>query len=315
MINAIFDCDPGHDDAIALMVALAHPEKINILGLTTVAGNQTLEKVTDNLLKVIDHLGFEFEVAAGFAAPLCRDPEPQPAAHGVSGMDGPLLAEAKSHVCGEHACEFMRRKIEECSGKVTIFALAPLTNIAVFLKMYPETAKKIERIALMGGSVGSGNILPKAEFNIYHDPEAADIVFKSGVPIVMSGLEVCDAGSILFSEYEPLANGGKASCLAFELLEFFSRYSRTRGGDRSPIFDMTPVIHLMQSQLFDSKMLHVDVETAGRYCRGMTVADTRRYSDAKQNVEVLADVDRVKFIDFFLDSMKMLDEKCKNKAR
>lgn len=309
MSRVLFDCDPGHDDIIAIMVALAHPEQFDILGAATVAGNQTVEKVTDNLLKVQTLLGVDFPVARGCSRPLRRAPEPQPAGHGETGLDGPVLPAAERSVIPEGGVEFLYKSLAASAEKVTIFALGPLTNIACLLNEHPEIAQRIEKIELMGGSLYSGNILPRAEFNIYHDPEAAKQVFASGVRVVMSGLEVCIAGSIVNSEYEPLKNGGRASRLAYDLLEFFSQYGRRHGIDTSPIFDMTPVIHAMHPELFTSNRYHIDIETEGRLCRGMTVADLSPYRDCSlDKTEVLTDVRRTEFISVFLDSMAKLDK-------
>lgn len=308
MNSVIFDCDPGHDDIIAIMVALAHPESFRILGATTVAGNQTIEKVTSNLLRVQTLLGVDFPVARGCSRPLRRAAEPQPAGHGETGLDGPVLPEADRSVVSQGAVEFLYNSLMQSEQRVIIFALGPLTNIACLLIEHPEAAAKIEKLELMGGSLYSGNIIPRAEFNIYHDPEAARLVFESGIPIVMSGLEVCSAGSIINSEYEPLKNGGRASRLAFDLLEFFSQYGRRRGMDSSPIFDMTPVIHTLMPELFTSKHYHIDIETEGRLCRGMTVADFSPFRDRSLDVtEVLTGVKRSEFIEVLLSSLSRLD--------
>ncbi|MDO4567035.1 MAG: nucleoside hydrolase [Oscillospiraceae bacterium] len=308
MIKAVFDCDPGHDDIIALMTALAHPEAFKVAGAVTVAGNQTLDKVTDNLLRVLDHLGIDLPVFRGSARPLCRQPEPQPGAHGESGLDGPKLAPALSKA-GSDGVDFLRRTLLEGEEKTLVFALGPLTNLALLLGSSPAAAKRIERIELMGGSLYSGNILPRAEFNIYHDPEAAKLVFASGEPIVMSGLEVCAAASVLHSEYPRLKKGGRASRLAFELLEFFSLYGKKRGSDRSPVFDLTCVIHALRPELFESEFYHIDIETAGELCRGMTVADLRAERDrALDTCEVLTGVDREGYVKVFFESMAALDD-------
>ena len=184
----IFDCDPGHDDIMAIMNALAHPEQLEILGYTTVCGNNYVDKVTRNLCQVLTALGKDGKVAVGYDAPLVLDPDPQPAAHGESGLDGPTLPEPTVQPINQHAVEFLHEMAVK-HEKITIVALAPLTNIAVFLKTWPELKEKIECITLMGGSRSSGNILPRAEFNIYEDPHAAKLVFESGVPIVMSDIE------------------------------------------------------------------------------------------------------------------------------
>ena len=311
MRNVIFDCDPGHDDIIAIMVALAHPEEFNILGFTTVAGNQTLEKVTNNLLKVQDYLGFSVPVSAGYDRPVCKPLDVQPQAHGESGMDGPVIPEATSKPTGKHAIEFIKETLEAASEPVTIIATGPLTNIGLFLKTYPNLRNKIDCIAIMGGGIYNGNVLTKAEFNIYHDPEGAKMVFDSGVKIIMAGLEVCYSGSILLTETELLKDGGKASKLVYDLMKFYQGYAIRHGWDRTAIFDMTPVVYLMRPDLFETGEYRVDIETEGTYCRGMTVVDTRGYAGEIENPKtVLISVQREPFIQIMMDSLRHLDQTC-----
>lgn len=306
-VRILIDCDPGHDDIIAIMTALAHPETFTILGLTTVAGNQTVEKVTDNLLKVLDHLGVSLPVAMGSAAPLCRAPEPQPEAHGVSGMDGPILPPAVSRPIALDAVSFLYKTIMAEAEPVTIVALAPMTNLARLITEHPEAAARIAAIHLMGGSLYSGNILARAEFNIYHDPEAAKLIFHSGIPIVMSGLEVCNQARTYFSDYLPLKEGGKASVLTYELLEFFSGYNRRLGKDYTTIFDTVPVIYLLAPEIFQWGRYNIDIETDGELCRGMTVVDSRERPVIANQITVLDCVDRLRFTELLLSSIKALD--------
>ena len=312
MRKIIIDCDPGHDDIIAIMVALAHIDELEIIGTTTVAGNQTLDKVTNNLLKVFDYLGLNYDVSMGCDKPIRRPLEVQPLAHGESGMDGPNLPETHRSVTGINAIDYLKDKLLNSTERLTIVAIGPLTNIGVLLKAYPEVKKHIEAITIMGGSLYTGNIIPKAEFNIYHDPEAAKIVFESGVPIIMSGLEVCYSGGIPHSAMEVFKHKGKASKLVYELLEYFTRYSKQRHIDWSPIFDMTPIIHLLKPEIFKSESFHVEIETEGRLCRGMTVADTRTEYDKKDlNTEVLMSVDNDEFVKYFINSILALDDMIK----
>ncbi len=305
----IIDCDPGHDDIMAILLSLAHPEEIEILGYTTVCGNQLVEKVTRNLCQVLTAIHREGKIAVGYDAPLYYAPDPQPLAHGESGLDGPQLPEAKIAPLAIHAVDFLKQQLEQSEEPVTLVALAPLTNLAVFLKTYPQLKEKIAMITLMGGAIGKGNILPKAEFNIYEDPHAAKIVFESGVPIVMSGIEVCDDCSILHSEIDALKGSGPIQDLAHEILQFFSRYSRERGKDRSPLFDVAPIMHLLHPEYFISRPASVQVEVAGQYTRGMTVVDQREGVSQKQlNTELLLSCDREKFIQCFLEGLAWLDK-------
>lgn len=312
MRNIIIDCDPGHDDAIALLVALAHPEEFNILGVTTVAGNQTIDKVTDNVLKMFDYLGVKnIPVSKGYSDPLLRKVQTAAFVHGDSGLDGPILPPATSSVTGLHAVEFLKKAISESKEKVTLIPLGPLTNIAIFLKTYPELKEKIETIALMGGSIYSGNIVAKGEFNIWQDAEASKIVFDSGVPIIMAGTEVCNEGGVLFSESKEFAKGGKVSRFAYDVFEFYSQYCAKNGWDKTVIYDMTPIIYLIHPELFQAEQMRVDIETQGEYCRGCTVCDDRggAHIDKCENPKtVLTHLQREPFVQVLFDDLKKLDQ-------
>ena len=303
MRKIIIDCDPGHDDIMAVFTALAHAEELEILGITTVSGNQTLAKVTANILKVQDYFGLHIPVYMGYDSPIIKPREVQPAAHGESGMDGPVLPDPVSKPQPEHALDYLRRTLET-EDKVTLVALAPLTNIALFLKTYPHLAGKIECIAMMGGAVNGGNIQKKSEFNIWQDPEAAAIVFASGAPVVMAGLEVCNAGSILLSEAEEFRHGGKVSKFCYDLMKFYGLYAVNRGWDRTPIFDITPVIWLLYPELFKAEQMDVDIELNGEFTRGMTVCTPT----TGRPHTVLLDTDREAFIGVFLAALKKLDQ-------
>ena len=307
-MKVLFDCDPGHDDIFALCALLAHPERFELLGCTTVAGNQTVEKVTDNLLKVLSYLDRKVEVSVGSSCSLDGKTFVQPVAHGQSGMDGPNLPEAKFSVTGLDAVEWMYQTLSAQQDKVTVVATGPLTNVAMLLMKYPSIKNRIERIALMGGSLYSGNITSQAEFNIYVDPQAAKVVFASGIEITMSGLEVCHRAMILHSEIDRFNTKGKAARLMYELLEFYSRYAKHLGQPGSPLFDLCPVVELLVPDLFTSVELFVDVETQGELTRGKTVGDVRSWADKRKiNAKVLIDVDRQAFIDVFVENVRILD--------
>lgn len=311
MKKLIIDCDPGHDDVIASLVALAHPLDFEILGFTTVCGNNTIKKVTNNILKVQDYLGIHIPVSVGASTPLKRKPEPQPLAHGKSGMDGPNLKKATSTPSGFSAIEFIKRSLL-ANEKVTIIAIGPLTNIALFLKKYQNLKNRIEEIVIMGGSIYSGNILAKSEFNIYHDPDAAKIVFNSKVPITLAPLEVCEAGAFKLSEIDDFKGKGKVSQLVYELLVFYSQYAIKHNLDRTPIFDMTTIIYLLNEKIFTYKMMNVDIELDGKYTRGMTVClpiDNKEYIN--NPIKVLLDVKNDQFNKIFKKSISILDRKYK----
>lgn len=307
--KVIIDCDPGHDDIMAILSCLANPEEIEILGYTTVCGNNLVNQVTRNLCSVLTHLGIEGKVAVGYQEPILLKPEPQDA-HGVTGLDGPVLPEPKVVPIEEHALEFMRQCLEE-NDKVTIIALAPLTNVAMLLKTYPHLKEKIECITIMGGSLYSGNIIERAEFNLYADPHAAKIVFEAGVPLVLSAIEICNEVSIRHSEIDALKGQGYVSDLAHDLLQFFSEWGRKRNYTTSPIFDLVPVMHLLHPELFEAKMCPVHIVTHGSYTRGMSVVNEQESDPEKCNTLVLMHGDRDKFIEYFIEDLKQLDKNYK----
>lgn len=306
-MQIFIDCDPGHDDVLAILLALAHPEKFSIQGITTVAGNSTVEHVTENILKVLDYIGVSIPVAQGCARPLRREPEPQPMAHGESGMDGPILPAPHTRADRRDAVTFLYEEILNSDEKITLVTLAPLTNIATLFTRYPAVLEKIEKICMMGGSLHGGNILPRSEFNIYHDPEAAKIVFDSGIPIVMSGLEVCAEAKTRLADFVPLRHGGRVSRLAYELMDFYSGYARQRGWDYTNVFDAVPVAQLIAPELFSGAEYRIDVETEGELCRGMTVAIQGEFAAPKSPVTVLEHADGERFSKLMLEALRVLD--------
>ena len=191
--NIIIDCDPGIDDAVALAAAFANRDKLNILGICTVAGNQSIDKVTENALRIVNFLGApEIPVAKGASEPLVKKACPAATVHGENGLGNTELPKGDNVIVSNNAITFMEETIRNLpeGEKITLVPLGPLTNIALLLKVYPEVKEKIDEICLMGGSASGGNVTATAEFNIWHDPEAAKIVFESGVNVVMCGLDV-----------------------------------------------------------------------------------------------------------------------------
>lgn len=305
--KVIFDCDPGHDDVFGILTAVAHPECFDILGITTVAGNQTVEKVTQNILNVLDYTGFDYPVSVGYDSPLVRPAEPQPLAHGESGLDGFEFVPSQKKVTGMHAVDFIKQMLME-NEKVTIIALAPLTNIAVVIKTYPELCQRIEQIVLMGGGIHSGNIQTKSEFNIYHDPEAAKIVFNSPVKVVMAPLEACESGCIYLDEFQQFHNEGHIQKMIYGLSQFYCQYAIKRKWNHTSIFDVLPVIYLMRPDLFETVEMSVDIELDGKHTRGMTVCASRNQLEPTyQETTVMTRVKRDEFIRVFIDSIQSLD--------
>lgn len=305
----IIDCDPGHDDAIAILLAIANSEKLDLRGITTVGGNQILDKITDNALKVISFVNADIPVAKGAAQPLFGKLVTGEEAHGESGMDGPLLPPSKFRPVEQGAVEFMLNLIRSSEEKITLVPIAPLTNIALLITAYPEIKDRIEKISLMGGGLAYGNVTSTAEFNIYVDPEAARIVFESGIPITMSGLDVTDKAAIFEDEIVALKERGPVSTMVGELLDFYSIYGKKMGYVGSALHDPCAVAWLLQPELFESEHLYVTVETEGKLTRGMTVADRRKKTDHPANVEVLVGVDREAFMKLIFDSLERLDHK------
>ena len=305
----LIDCDPGHDDAMAIMLALANSDQLKVLGITCVGGNQTLEKVSENALKVLTVVNKNIPVAKGMASPLIKEIAPAPEAHGDTGMDGPIIEEITMDFVKQNGVEFLRDKLLSESEKVTIVALGPLTNIALLLKMYPEVKERIECIAIMGGSATSGNSTAAAEFNFWIDPHAAHMVFHSGIPLIQAGTEVSLAASILHTEIEQFKGKGRVSNFVYDLLEFYSQFSKRLGIDRSPIFDACPVMYLLHPELFVAKDYYVDIELNGELTAGMSVTDKRVWFDMREpNTKVLLDVDREKFVEYLAEAIFTLDK-------
>ena len=305
----LIDCDPGHDDALAIMLALANSNQLEVLGITFVGGNQTLEKVSENALKVLTVVNRNIPVAKGMESPLIKEIAPAPEAHGDTGMDGPIVEEITMDFVKQNGIEFLKDQILLASKKVTIVALGPLTNIALLIKVYPEVKEHIECIAMMGGSASSGNSTAAAEFNFYIDPHAAHMVFHSGIPLIQAGTEVSHAASILHTEIEQFKGKGRVSDFVYDLLEFYAMFSKRLGIDRSPIFDACPVMYLLHPELFIAKDYYVDIELQGELTAGMSVTDKRVWFDMKKpNTTVLLDVDREKFVQYLSQAIFTLDK-------
>ncbi|GMG95479.1 nucleoside hydrolase [Tepidimicrobium xylanilyticum] len=311
--NIIIDCDPGHDDVMAILLALANQDKFNILGVTTVAGNQTLERVTLNLRKLYTYLGISTPAASGAAKPIIRELTTGKEVHGETGLDGWDFPEPTFQLDSTNAMTFMYEKIMNLEDKVILVPTGPLTNIGLLFSAFPEIKEKVEAISLMGGSIYSGNYTPNAEFNIYVDPEAAKIVFNSGIPIIMSGLEVTHKAAITDEEIEKLrAMDGRISKMCGELLHFYTRYHRREGYSSYPLHDVCSIMYLLHPEIFEYKDLQVYIDTSDGPSRGKTFADLREWVKYERpNARVLLNIDRERFIDILFEGFKKLDEICK----
>lgn len=314
MKNIIIDCDPGHDDALAILWALAS-NKLNVKGITTVAGNQTIEKVTNNTLKILTLAkNFEIPVAMGSSNPLVKELIiGGQLVHGDSGLDGPILPNPEVSISTLSALEFMIKTLEESDELITIVGIGPLTNIALLLKVRPDLIDKIEQISIMGGGT-IGNWTPAAEYNIFADPESAYIVFNSGIKIIMSGLDVTQKAYVTKVENERLRNqGNKCSVFAAELIDYFGKYHyEVEGFVGCTLHDPCAIAVLIYPEIFKSYKCNVNVELSGEYTRGMTVVDKIGYQkklfgkDVKENVIFLYDLDREKFVETFFNDLKEL---------
>jgi inosine-uridine nucleoside N-ribohydrolase len=286
------DCDPGVDDAIALFVLFAEREA-EILGVSTVAGNLPVEVTSENARRLLTLVGaHSVPVAAGAAHPLAGRLTTAPEVHGDDGLGGAVLPEPAVPLAPIDGVRLMIERILAAEAPVTLLATGPLTNVAIALRRAPGLAERLERVVVMGGSTERGNITPAAEFNVYVDPEAARIVFRSGLPITMVGLNITERVTVGRRETEALRRTGRPVAMAAaDMLEFYIRYhEETRGVDSSPIHDAVAALEALNPGLLGTRTAVVDVETRGEHTRGMTVVDFEREDGARQ-VDVAVNVD------------------------
>ncbi|AHM72869.1 pyrimidine-specific ribonucleoside hydrolase RihA [Yersinia hibernica] len=300
----IIDCDPGHDDAIALILALASPE-LNVKAVTTCAGNQTPDKTLRNALRILTLLERQdIPVAGGALKPLLRELIIADNVHGETGLDGPSLPDPDFSPQPENAVELMAKIVRASPHPVTIVATGPLTNVALLLAGHGALIAKIDRIVIMGGAVMLGNWTPAAEFNIFVDPEAADRVFKSGIPITMAGLDVTHQAQVMDEDIDRIRqlNNPVAEVVA-GLLDFFMLYHRQErwGFQGAPLHDPCTIAWLLAPELFTSIERWVGIETRGEYTQGMTVVDYYQLTGHTPNAEVLMGIDRKGFIDLLVE--------------
>ncbi len=297
----IIDTDPGIDDALALAIAL-FSDRLEVKLLTTVAGNVSLEAVTENTLKLLTFFGKKVPVAKGCAEPLLETFVDASNVHGKTGMEGyDFPAPDTAPLLEEHAVNAMRRVIMESEEPITLVPIAALTNIALLLKLYPEVREKIREIVMMGGSITRGNKGVMSEFNIGTDPEAAAIVFKSGVPIVMAGLDVGLKALVLPEDSEEILHMGKVGDMAYHL---FKRYRGGSFGTGLKMYDSCAVAYLLKPELFTVEETYVEVELAGTVTRGCTAVDLKGYLRQKPNAKVCVDIDGEAFRVWFKQSIQ-----------
>jgi inosine-uridine nucleoside N-ribohydrolase len=295
-IPIVLDCDPGHDDAIALLLALASPE-VELRGVTTVAGNQTVEKTTANAIRVLELAGRgEVDVAAGTGRPLVREPFVAAYVHGETGLDGSDLPPARGEPVAQHAVDFLAERVEG----ITLVATGPLTNVALLLARHPEV--RPERIVLMGGAIAEGNVTPAAEFNVWADPEAAKRVFASGLDLTMVGLDVTHRALVRTEHKERLRAAGRVGRTVAELLDFYDRFHReVYGFDGSPIHDAVALAYAFRPDLLETRELNVKVDCESELCRGRTVVDVWRRSGREANAKVAVGIDSAAFVELLVE--------------
>lgn len=305
----LIDCDPGHDDMVAIMLALASPE-LELLGVSTVAGNQTGDKTFRNALRTLTLVGRkDIPVAKGAQRPLLRELTVAPEIHGVSGLDGADLPEPGFAGDSRHAVDFLIQTIMGSREPVTLVPTGPLTNVALALLKEPGLARAVQRIVLMGGAVHDSNISPAAEFNIFVDPEAAKVVFGCGAPIVMVGLDVTNKAQLSFADIDEMESWkGKVSRVVAPLLRFFANTNKeVFGFPGAPVHDALTVAHLVRPEVITTKRMNVEIETAGELTRGRTVADVYGISGRKPNVDVALEVNQPLFREMIFSAIRRLD--------
>jgi inosine-uridine nucleoside N-ribohydrolase len=306
-MKIILDCDPGHDDAIALMLAIGSPE-VELLGVTTVHGNQTLEKTTINALKLLEFVDrADIPVAAGADRPFHREPFVAAYVHGESGMDGPTLPPPRRRPVEQHAVDFIAQTVLAAEEPVTLVPTGPLTNIGLLLALHPDAAARVARIVLMGGAIGEGNVTPAAEFNIWCDPEAADRVFASGLDVTMIGLDVTHKAIVGPAHTEELRASGRVGAMIGELLDFYGRFHReTYGWDGSPIHDAVALAHAFRPGLVQTVRRGVRVDCDGGLGRGRTNVDLYGRMGWEANAAVSVDIDAAGFVELLLERIASL---------
>jgi inosine-uridine nucleoside N-ribohydrolase len=306
VIPVLIDCDPGQDDALALLLALGSPE-LDVIGVSAVAGNQTVDKTTANALRVLELAGrTDIPVAAGADGPLVGELVVAADAHGETGLDGVDLPPPTARHVPEHAKDFLAAKLDAFGAPVTLVALGPLTNIALLLEEHPESAAQIDRIVLMGGAIHEGNQTPSAEFNIWIDPEGAAQVFGSGLEVTMVGLDVTNKAVLSSADSGGLRGAGPVAEAAADMLDFYlGFYNEAYDHGGAPIHDAVALAYVFRPDLLIVERRHVDVDTSDGICRGRTVVDMRRRrSGPEPNAHVAVDIEADGFRGLLLERLR-----------
>jgi len=305
----ILDCDPGHDDAIAMLLAHGSPA-ISLAAITTVAGNQTIDKVTRNALAVATIGGItDVPIAAGMARPLVRERMAAASIHGDSGMDGPELPEPTVQLDARHAVDLIIETVmSEPPGTITLVPTGPLTNIAMAARREPRIVERVREVVLMGGGYATGNWSATAEFNILVDPEAAHIVFNETWPLTMVGLDLTHQALATPSVVAEFAGLDSApGRFIVDLLAFFAHsYRDMQGFDSPPVHDACAVAYVIDPEVMTVRRAPIDVELAGSLTLGMTVADFRSPAPDDCHSQVAVDLDAPRFWSLAVDAVRRL---------
>ena len=308
--SLIIDTDPGQDDAVAILLALASPE-INLLGITTVAGNVPLALTQENARKICDLAGrTDMQVFAGLDRPLVRPLVTAEHVHGRTGLDGPVLPDPETPLQEQHAVDYIIDTLRrEPAGSVTLAPIGPLSNIAMAMQRAPDIIPRIRQIILMGGAYFEvGNITPAAEFNIYVDPHAAKVVFASGVPVTMMPLDVTHKALTRTDRVAALRTiGNRTGVAVAEMLEFFERFDEAKyGSDGGPLHDPCTVAWMIAPDIFNGLPCYVEIETASPLTMGMTVVDWWQVSSRPHNALVIGDLDADRFFELITERLATL---------
>ena len=295
----IIDTDPGIDDAVAIAIAL-FDETLDVKLITTVAGNVNVDKTTQNALKLVEFFGKNVPVAKGADKPLVLELEDASEIHGKSGLDGYEFKLPNRKPIEDRAIVAMKKIIMESDIPITLMPIGPLTNIALLLSVYPEVKGNIQEIVLMGGSTTRGNKTPMGEFNMATDPEAADIVFRSGVPIVMCGLDVGEDALLYPEDSERIKRLNKTGDMIYSLFKHYRGGSLHKG---LKMYDSFAIAYILEPEMFETQDCYVAVETSSPLTKGCTVVDLNNYWGKEPNVKVCLGVDEDRFKEWLINAI------------
>ena len=302
----ILDCDPGHDDAVAIILAGKNP-KIDLLGITIVSGNQTLDKTVRNALNVTQHLGIDVPVYGGCSEPMVRKKVVAGDIHGESGLDGPVFPPLERKAEAEHAVNFIIKTLMESEGDITVVTTGPMTNLAMAMRMEPNIVPKIKQIVLMGGAIANGNVSPAAEFNIMADAEAAYVCFTSGRPMTMVGLDVTRKVLCYPEIVERMGRiGNRASKLFVDLMGHFCKTQKeVFGWEGGPLHDPVTLAYLIDPSVLKVKPMNVRIDIRSTESYGRTNCDPFDYLHLPHTADVAMDIDVERFWDIIEENIRL----------